>query len=108
MAALLYWDFNSPKARSTVGFPLFWRFADKDLGSVTQVVGNTLYLERKVEGGSDWEFHFLPVFSYGKKPNGHFWNILFGLTGYQSEGSYSRIKLLWIPIQTGGPSASAK
>nr|MBP9112669.1 hypothetical protein [Polyangiaceae bacterium] len=108
MAALLYWDFNSPKARSTVAFPLFWRFADKDLGSVTQVAGNTLYLERKVEGGSDWEFHFLPIFSYGKKPNGHFWNILFGLTGYQSEGSYSRIKLLWIPIQTGGPSASAK
>ena len=85
--------------------PLFWRFADTADDSVTQVVLNTLYIRKQVAGGTDWQFHLLPLLSFGAAPEGHFWNILFGLAGYQRSGEYSRIKAFWIPIQVGGPSA---
>lgn len=101
--APLFWDFASNKGRSTVAFPLYWRFADTPSDSVTQVAGNTLYLQKKVAGGSDWSFHFLPVFSYGQSPKGHFWNVLFGLAGYSRDGEVAKIRALWIPIQVAGP-----
>ena len=99
VVAPLYWDFSSPKSRQTVGFPLFWRFTNTESRSVTQVVANTVYLERHVRGGQDWEFHFAPLFSYGRSPRGHFWNVLFGLAGYSRKGDDAYVRALWIPFQ---------
>lgn len=96
--APFFWDFASPKGRTTVGFPLYWRFADTQDGSVTQVALNTLYKQKPAVGGVDWQFHLLPVFSYGQSPAGHWWNLLFGLVGYDHDGPVEKIKAFWIPI----------
>ena len=106
VVAPFVWEFESPKSHTTIAAPLFWRFADKTDESVTQVAGNTLYMSKRVAGGTDWQFHFLPLFSYGKNPEGHWWNVLFGLTGFERAGAYSRTKIFWIPFQTSGPSAT--
>jgi hypothetical protein len=105
--APVLWDFASPEHRTTIVAPIFWRFQDNTDNSITQIAGNTLYLQKRVVGGIDWQFHVLPLFSYGEDPQGYFWNVLFGLAGYQREGSYSRIRALWIPITVNGPSAHA-
>ena len=91
------WDFSSPSSRTTIVPPLYWRFADDR--SLTQVALNTLYREKKVPGGTDWEFHFLPLFSYGQSPTGHWWNVLFGLAGYTQDGTMSKVRALYIPIK---------
>lgn len=101
--APLYWDFSSPKSRTTIGFPFFWRFSDKTDDSVVQVAGNTLYLQKRVSNGLDWSFHVLPLFSYGQNPSGYFWNVLFGLAGYERAGSYGKVKAFWIPITVDSP-----
>ncbi len=104
--APVFWDFASPKGRTTIGFPVYWRFADTAEGSVTQVAGNTLYMERKTAAGTDWQFHLLPVFSYGENPTGYWWNVLLGLAGYEKAGNYSRIKAFWIPIPISGSAST--
>ncbi len=101
--APVFWDFANPKGRTTVGFPLYWRFADTTDGTVTQVAANTLYRERKVSGGTDWQFHLLPVFSYGQNPGGYWWNLFFGLAGYDKDNGTSKIKAFWIPITVSSP-----
>lgn len=101
--APLFWDFANPKGRTTIGFPVFWRFADKTDDSIVQVAGNTLYLQKRVSNGTDWSFHFLPLFSYGENPTGYFWNVLFGLAGYERAGSYGRVKAFWLPITVDSP-----
>jgi len=101
--APIFWDFANSKGRTTVAFPLYWRSADNVDGTVTQVAGNTLYRERRVSGGTDWQFHLLPVFSYGENPTGYWWNILFGLAGYEKAAETRTIKALWLPIQVSGP-----
>ena len=105
VVAPIFWDFASPKSRVTVGFPLYWRFADED--SVSQLAANTYYHQRRVGTGLDWEFHFFPAFSYGESPDGHWWNILYGLAGYTRQGAMTKVRALWIPITlTGGAPAS--
>jgi hypothetical protein len=100
-----FWDFANQKGRTTIGFPVFWRFADSELGTVTQVAGNTLYRERRVSGGSDWQFHLLPFFSYGENPTGYWWNVFFGLAGYERAASSTTMKAFWVPIPlSGGPA----
>ena len=100
--APIFWDFVSPTDRTTIAAPLFWRFHDAKAGTITQVAANTIYREHRVEGGKDWQFHVAPLFSYGEDPQGYFWNFLFGLAGYQREGSFARIRALWIPITVKG------
>jgi hypothetical protein len=101
--APIFWDFATVKGRTTIGFPLYWRFADSVDGTVTQVAANTLYRERRVPGGTDWQFHLLPLFSYGQNPTGYWWNILFGLAGYDKEATTTKIRALWVPITVSGP-----
>ena len=96
------WDFTSLKSRATVAFPFFWRFADTETKEITQVAGNTVYLQKRVSGGLDWQFHFVPLFSYGENPSGYFWNVLFGVAGYKRQGSLSQMKALWLPITLSG------
>jgi hypothetical protein len=100
--APIFWDFASPTSRSTVVLPFFWRFADED--GVSQLVGNTFYRERRLSSGLDWQFHFFPAFSYGETPDGHWWNVLYGLAGYTREGPTTKMRALWIPITlSSGP-----
>lgn len=104
VVAPFLWDFASPKSRQTVAFPFFWRFADTKTQEITQVAGNTVYLQKKASGtnGLDWQFHFVPLFSYGENPAGYFWNVLFGLAGYKRQGTLSQVKALWLPITLSG------
>jgi hypothetical protein len=105
VVAPVFWDFASPQGRTTVGFPLYWRFADGQDQSVLQVAANTLYMQKRVAGGNDWQFHLLPLFSYGEDPRGHFWNVLFGLAGYSRHGTATETRVLWIPFSGGTPNA---
>lgn len=98
VVAPFFWDFAGPKSRSTVAFPVFWRFSDEK--EVTQLVGNVYYHEKKLKsGGLDWEVHIFPAFSYGETPNGHWWNVLYGLAGYTRQGTATTIRTLWIPTK---------
>lgn len=97
VVAPVYWDFATPKSRATVVFPFFFRFADSD--SVDQVVLNTYYGEQKVAGGTDWQFHFFPLLSFGASPSGHWWNLLYGLAGYTREGTMAKVRALYIPFK---------
>ncbi len=94
--APIVWDFKQAKARQTVVFPLFWRFTDEE--GTAMLVGNTYYGSKRVRGGQDWQFHFFPLFSYGETPNGHWWNVLYGLAGHTQEGTLSKMRLGYIPI----------
>jgi hypothetical protein len=100
VVAPFLFDFASPSSRATIGFPVFWRFAEED--TVSQLVLNTYYHQRKVAHGLDWQFHFFPLFSYGETPNGHWWNVMYGLAGYTRRGDFSQVRTLWIPITTSG------
>ncbi|APR78476.1 Hypothetical protein A7982_03823 [Minicystis rosea] len=97
VVAPLLFDFNSPHSRFTLVPPVYLRMADTK--SVTQVALNTYYHEKKVPGGTDWEFHFFPLFSYGQSPTGHWWNVLYGLAGYTREGTSSKVRALYIPFK---------
>ncbi len=98
VVAPFYFDFNSIKSRTTIVPPLLYgRFRGKD--SLTHVVANTYYHERRYKNGKEWEFHLLPLLSFGQNPNGHFWNLLYGLAGYTRQGSASTIRALWMPIE---------
>lgn len=102
----VFWDFAAPKGRDTVAFPIFWRF---DNGQrVTQLFLNTYYQERKLKNGTDWQFHFFPLFSFGDTPEGHWWRVLLGLAGYTREGSMTKIHAAWIPIELTSASAPVR
>jgi hypothetical protein len=108
VVAPIFWDFANPKGRTTIGFPIYWRFADSGDDSVTQLAANTLYIQKRVAGGRDWQFHLLPVFSYGESPAGYFWNVLFGLAGYSRDGARSQVRALWIPFNSGAAAPPAQ
>ena len=97
VAAPIFWDFASPKSRTTVAFPVFWRFSDEK--EVTELVGNVYYHEKKLKNGLDWEVHIFPAFSYGETPNGHWWNVLYGLAGYTRQGTSTTMRTFWVPIK---------
>lgn len=97
VVAPFFFDFVGRESRSTVGAPFYWRFSDRH--EVSQLVGNVYYHERKVAHGLDWELHVFPAFSYGETPDGHWWNVLYGLAGYTRRGTMSQMRTLWIPIQ---------
>jgi hypothetical protein len=100
VVAPFLWDFASPKSRSTVAFPVFWRFDDGN--SVSQLLLNTYYQERKLRTGLDWQFHFFPAFSYGETPDGHWWKVLYGLAGYTRRGDMTKFHAAWIPFLLSG------
>ncbi len=104
--APFWWDFASPKKRTTIGFPIFWRFRDEE--GITQVALNTVYLERPSSKGPNWDFYFAPLFHVGDYPNGSAWDVLFGLVGYKHVGTHKQLKLFWYPIDlTPNPDAAA-
>lgn len=97
VVAPLYFDFNSPKSRTTIIPPLlFGRHRGED--TVSQLVGNVYYHERKYQNGKEWEVHILPLLHFGKSPNGHFWSVLYGMAGYKRQGPVTSARVLWLPI----------
>ena len=54
---------------------------------------------RNCARGLDWEVHIFPAFSYGETPNGHWWNVLYGLAGYTRQGTATTLRTLWIPTK---------
>lgn len=100
VVAPFFWDFSSPMARTTIVAPVYWRFAKPD--SLTQLVGNILYTETRTRQGLDWKFHVLPAFSYGETPDGHSWDVLFGLVGYKRKAAMTQLRFFWIPITLSG------
>jgi hypothetical protein len=107
--APVFWDFATQKGRTTLAVPLFWRFADSTDDSVTQLFGNTLFMQKRVAGGLDSQFHVIPVASWGTVPKGHWWNFLFGLVGYSHDTDGTQTtRIFWIPIHTGGPDEATK
>ena len=104
--APLIWDFEEHSdvshKRYTVGFPLFWRFEEDRV--TNQLVLNTFYRHERIGSGSKWEFHFFPLFAFGEsETGGHWWNVLYGLTGFERHGPYARASAFWIPFQVEGP-----
>ena len=105
VVAPIYWDFSDPDKRVTVGFPLYWRLADHKDDSVVEVVGNSLYSQKRTSEGMNWSFRFLPFFGYGESPTGYFWDVLMGFVGFEKTAKANYLKALWFPIKVGGPDA---
>jgi hypothetical protein len=97
VVAPFLWDFASPKAHTTVVLPFFVRHQDQS--TISQLALNTYYREKKVRGGTDWELHLFPFFTYGQSPEGHWWNLFYGLAGFTREGTMSKMRLLYIPFK---------
>lgn len=106
VVAPFFWDFASPGSRATVGFPFYWRFSDRQ--EVSQLVGNVYYREKKLKSGLDWEFHLFPLFTYGETPDGHWWNVLYGLAGYTRQGELTKMRTFWIPITLSEPAKASQ
>ncbi|HEX6765297.1 MAG TPA: hypothetical protein VF103_07455, partial [Polyangiaceae bacterium] len=73
-----------------------------DKNDIAQLVGNVYYHESKISTGTEWEIHVFPAFSYGETPDGHWWNVLYGLAGYTRRGDMVKVRALWIPIPISG------
>jgi hypothetical protein len=114
----IWWNFDSPDSRTTIGFPLWWDFVDRtdgsrfwtafplvwhssDPDSSLTVAVNTVYTEeRQSDGTESWHFHFIPLFDVGRaRPEDLSWSILYGLAGYERRGIYERIQIFWLPIE---------
>jgi len=94
----LYWDFSDKRKekRGQVAFPLYWHF---ERGQTKRsVVLNTYFEKKKDESGKSWQFHFAPLFAVGRGDRGRWWNVLYGLAGYDKRGKHRRIQAFWIPF----------
>ncbi|MBN2196283.1 MAG: hypothetical protein JW751_25950 [Polyangiaceae bacterium] len=106
IVAPLFWDFVGRSERATIALPLYYRFSDSD--SLSQLVGNVYYRERQGTHGLHWQLHLFPMFSYAGRPDGHSWNLFYGLAGYTRRNDLVRVRALWIPITiTKGDQAAA-
>ena len=100
--APLFWDFAGTRERATIGLPLYYRFSGPD--TLTQVVGNVYYREQRGGNGLHWQLHLFPLFSYQSRPDGHGWNLLYGLAGFTRKGDEVRVRALWVPIPLSRPA----
>jgi hypothetical protein len=100
IVAPFFWDLVGREERATIGFPFYWRFTDPE--TTSQLVGNIYYRERQGAHGTHWQVHVFPLFAYGKQPDGHWWNLLYGLAGYKRAGDWVRIRAMWAPITLSG------
>ncbi len=93
-----YWDFKDDRARKRGQsvFPLYWHFVRGDRERT--VVANTFFEKKKDETGKHWQFHFAPLFALGRGDRGRWWNVFYGLAGYDQRGKNRRIHAFWIPF----------
>lgn len=113
----LYWDFQHGKRQRTrrVVFPLWWDFNYRDREARYRVafpfyanskvgarsrhfVLNTFY-EHSSDDEGRWQFHFFPLFSRGGSATSRWWNVLYGLAGYDRRGRHRRVQAFWLPFQ---------
>ena len=47
-------------------------------------------------------YAYIATAPYGESPNGHWWNLFYGLAGYSRKGSSTKMRAMWIPIQLSG------
>jgi len=95
-----YWDFSYKREGESdiVVFPFYWQFHEPD--AKFTLVLNTAYRSGKHKSGDEyWSLHFFPLFRFGEPvPGGADFSFLYGLFEYTRQGSYSRMKLFWIPF----------
>ncbi len=108
VVAPIYWDFDDAESRSTVAFPLFWRFENHVEGRTSALAANVYWQERRVLGGTASQVHVFPVTSWGSSPTGSFWNVLYGLAGHEREGDEHTLRALWIPFRWRDEHANAE
>ena len=95
IAPLLFVDLKRPQKRTTVLFPLYWRF-DR-AGHRTYFVVNTYYSHSKRD--DTFNFWFIPLLQVQRRRPGDFkWDFLAGVAGYERVGKNRQIKILFIPI----------
>jgi hypothetical protein len=94
-----YWDFaddRTPK-RTIHVFPLYTRWVRGDLDR--ELILNSFYEEKRESGGKlRWQYHFFPIFSRGGSERGKWWEVFYGLAGYDQRGPHRRAKVFWIPF----------
>ena len=49
--------------------------------------------------GVRWQYHFFPFFSRGGIDDDRWWNVFYGLAGYDRRGEHRRGKAFWIPFK---------
>jgi hypothetical protein len=93
----LYWDFTQRdrNARYTVTFPFYARSTVGD--RTRHFVLNTMY-EKRTDSERQWQFHFAPFFARGGGKTRKWWNVLYGLAGYEKWGAHRRVTVLWVPF----------
>jgi hypothetical protein len=119
-----YWD-KEKDSGFTVAFPFFWKrwVQDRYLSVFvpfgarwrTERAQHTLVLNAYYVAGigrnkGAWDFHFWPLFSFGRpRPRDLEWNILGGLIGYLRAGRNRTFRLLWfipIPMEPVGTTSA--
>lgn len=112
-----YWGFDNGKRQRhhTVGFPFYWdldfrdrqerytvafpAYARSKVGERTRHFAlNTMY-EHSSDKEGRWQFHFFPLFARGGSKNDRWWNVLYGLAGYDRRGTHRRVQVLWLPFE---------
>lgn len=97
VVAPLFFDLKNIRSHTTFVPPLVY-FRHKSSDTLSHLLLNVYYHERSYQNGKKWQAHLLPLLSFGRSPNGHFWNILFGLAGYKRQGPESTARVLWFPV----------
>lgn len=111
-----YWDFQNGQKRrfSTVSFPFYWDFDQQDRDARYTVtfpfharskvsdrtrhfVLNTM-TEHRSDKDKSWQFHLFPLFSVGGSERSKWWNVLYGLAGYDRRGGHRRVTAFWLPF----------
>jgi hypothetical protein len=88
-------DFQDREERYTITFPFHARGKVRD--RTRHFVLNTM-TEKKADADKSWQFHFFPLFSVGGSKRSKWWNVLYGLAGYDRRGGHRRMHAFWIPI----------
>ncbi len=96
----LYWDFDyrDRDARYSVAFPAYAR--SKVQGRTRHFAVNTMFETNSGKRGR-WQFHFFPLFARGGSADDRWWNVLYGLAGYDRRGRHRRVQAFWIPFELG-------
>lgn len=114
----LYWEFQNQRKTTDrrVGFPFYWDFrvaaSQRETLSVfpfytrwvrsdydRTLVLNSYYEKKREPEGVRWQYHLFPFFSRGGMNDDRWWNVFYGLAGYDRRGEHKRGKAFWIPFK---------
>jgi hypothetical protein len=94
-----YWDFTvAAKERQTLSvFPFYTRWVRSEYDRT--LVLNSYFEKKREPGGVRWQYHFFPFFSRGGMNDDRWWNVLYGIAGYDRRGPHRRAKAFWVPFK---------